>query len=123
MKTTLVAATGVLSLALAASVPAQGLADPTRPPETGEPTEAARDATGGRLQSVLLSPGRKIAVIDGTAVPLGGRVGGATLVSIRPAEVVLREGDADHILALYPGVDKKTKGGSRSSGGDRGGKR
>src|SRR5205823_5413429 len=55
---------------------AQPLNDPTRPPsatspESGEPVPS-------RLQSVLLSPTRKIAVIDGRAVRLGERVGDAT---------------------------------------------
>jgi MSHA biogenesis protein MshK len=89
---------------------AQGLADPTRPPSAsaaqGGPDEAV---PGGRqLQSVLLSGGRRIAVIDGSMVPLGGMLGEARVVKITETEVVLKTGEETETLKLFPGVDKKT---------------
>ncbi len=64
----------VLLAGFAASAGAQVLMDPTRPP-------AALAATGGEalvtsgpvLQSVMLSQGRKVAMISGEMVTLGGR--------------------------------------------------
>jgi MSHA biogenesis protein MshK len=99
--------------ACAGALGAQELADPTRPPEFRGSQEASPLEQGGRLQSVLLSSGRKIAVIDGATVPLGGRLGGATLVSIMPTHVVLREGDEERVLRLHPGIEKKTTRGKQ----------
>ncbi len=101
----------------------QQLADPTRPPQALEMERApGADAGSGRLESVLLSPRRKLAVIDGVPVALGAKLGEATLVSIEPAQVVLREPDGDRVLKLYPEVAKKTKNGAAPRD-DRGGKR
>ena len=85
---------------------AQALSDPTRPPQGPAATAggAAQAAPPSRLQSVLISPGRKLAVIDGRTVPLGGTVEGATLVAIRESEVVLQTGNQRETLKLNPGV-------------------
>jgi hypothetical protein len=64
---------------------------------------------GRQLQSVLLSSGRKIAVIDGNAVALGGMLGDARVVKITETEVVLKTGEETETLKLYPGVDKRMK--------------
>jgi hypothetical protein len=86
---------------------AQPLADPTRPP-TESPAELRQSAVGSsRLQSVLISSRRSVAVIDGRAVQLGERVGDATLVSIEPSEVTLQRGVARERLTLLPGVIEK----------------
>jgi MSHA biogenesis protein MshK len=89
---------------------AQSLLDPTRPPQSGAASESASGAGPAattRLQSVLLSPGRKLAVIDGQTVPLGGRVGDATVVEISPDHVVLRQGAEMRTLKLHPAAEKK----------------
>ena len=90
---------------------AQGpaLADPMRPPAAPAGSGGAQDEApaGRQLQSVLLSRGRKLAVIDGTMVPLGGMVGDARLVKISETEVTLKNGDEIEVLKLYPGVDKQ----------------
>ena len=85
---------------------AQALADPMRPPQAAAAADEALAAVpgGSRLQSILLSPGRKLAVIDGRTVPLGGSVDGATLVAIRETEVVLQKGAERETLKLNPGV-------------------
>jgi len=59
------------------------------------------------LQSVLFSRGRKLAVIDGTVVPLGGAYGDARVVKITESEVVLKQGEETETLKLFPGVDKQ----------------
>jgi len=98
----------LLALVAAPAAAQQGLADPTRPPNAASfaAVEAA-PAAGPQLQSVLLSPGRKLAVIDGVTVALGGKVGDATLVRIGETEAVLKGGDGMTILKLYPGIEKK----------------
>jgi MSHA biogenesis protein MshK len=87
---------------------AQALADPMRPPQVSASERAAEAALGAqgssRLQSVLISPARRLAVIDGSVVPLGGQVGNATVVAISETEVVLKKGDERETLKLYPGV-------------------
>jgi MSHA biogenesis protein MshK len=104
------------ALALSGMAWAQGaLVDPTRPPNALAPMggggagaggeEAA--STGPRLQSVLISPNRRLAVIDGRTVPLGGTVAGAVLVQVAETHVVLKQGAETRTLDLHPGVSKK----------------
>lgn len=93
-----VAFAGVLS-------PAQALQDPTQPPQMRETADAA-PAAASRLQSVLISSGRKIAVIEGQSYQLGDRVGAARIVRISETEVVLRSGAQTEVLQLLPGVEK-----------------
>ena len=89
------------------------LSDPTRPPNVlpGGARDASQprgaQAPASRLQSVLISPHRRLAVIDGRTVPLGGKVDGATLVQIAETHVTLKRGDELKTLELYPGVERK----------------
>jgi MSHA biogenesis protein MshK len=101
----LIAACGLLA---ASSAFAQALSDPTRPPSFSGDSgrSAAAAAPASRLQSVLISPGRKLAVIDGRTVALGERIGDATLFAIAPTEVTLQKGAGYQTLKLYPGVEK-----------------
>jgi MSHA biogenesis protein MshK len=116
-----------VAMIVAGSAQAQsGLADPTRPPNAAAaPQGGDEQAAGGKqLQSVLLSGGRKLAVIDGNVVPLGGTFGDARVVRITETEVVLKTGEETETLKLYPGVDKQAvkRGtrGARASGPVRG---
>jgi MSHA biogenesis protein MshK len=102
-----------LGAALAVCAPfaaAQALRDPTRPPinfgRTGEGgiVSRSRDAEWV-LQSVLLSPERRYAIINGEVLSLGGSVAGAELVAIREGEVTLRAGGALRTVRLFPDVD------------------
>ena len=96
--------------ATAATAPAQSLSDPTRPPGAGAMRQqgAQDEAPAGRqLQSVLLSAGRKLAIIDGTTVPLGGMLGEARVVKISDSEVTLKAGEDIEVLKLYPAVEKR----------------
>ncbi|MBI3375546.1 MAG: MSHA biogenesis protein MshK [Betaproteobacteria bacterium] len=96
-----------------AGVQAQALTDPTRPPSAGagpSPGGEQEAAPASRLQSVLISSGRKLAVIDGMTVPLGGMVGEARLVRITETEVLLRTGKETEVLKLFPGIDKQPSG-------------
>ena len=94
---------------IAASAPAWAQIgnDPTRPPaDMG--AGAAEDAGGGvMLQSVMISPTQKAAIISGVMVKLGEKYGDAVLVRVSESEVVLKSGDAQQVLKLHPGVDKR----------------
>jgi MSHA biogenesis protein MshK len=93
--------------AVAAAPPGGGLADPTRPPFGAASAGRAEAPAGPQLQSVLISPGRKVAVINGRTVPLGGKFRGATLTRITESEVQLRRGRRLEVLKLFPRVAKK----------------
>lgn len=113
------AMTFVLAVLLPTQAMGQSLVDPTRPPAHA----AGVEASGGgdsevepRIQSILLSPGRKLAVIDGETVRLGAKHRGATVVSITPTQVVLKEGDSRRVLKLHPRVDKKERATTGATG-------
>ncbi|MGH6782715.1 MAG: hypothetical protein ACREB5_11505 [Sphingomonadaceae bacterium] len=94
------------------AVAAQGLVDPTRPPHLGAApvgVGATGDGPPGayRLETVILSPGRKLAVINGTLVPLGGKIGEGRLVRVTESGVVIRTGDAVETLQFHPGLEKR----------------
>ena len=89
--------------------PAQGFADPTRPPYSGRATAAEESAVvGPELQSVLISTTRNVAVINGQTVPLGGKFRDATLTRITRSGVELRSGSQIEVLRLFPQVEKKS---------------
>lgn len=91
----------------AAGAVAQTLADPTRPP--GSLADGGTAVLSGPvLQSVMLSPGRKVAVISGEMVALGGRYGESRLVRLTENEAVLKNGGETTVLRLYPLVDKRS---------------
>lgn len=90
------------------SVRAQVMIDPTRPPRSVTAPEGANEhARGAVLQSVMITPNRRSAIIDGERVELGGRYRDAQVVRITESEVVLREGERTEILKMYPDVEKK----------------
>jgi MSHA biogenesis protein MshK len=100
------ALSAVLALVPAVASP-QEMNDPTRPP-TGFAAEAAADIpVGNRLQSVMISPTRSAAIINGVTVRLGEKYGDAVLVRVAESEVVLRSGGVQEVLKLHPGVDKR----------------
>ena len=98
--------------ALSAAACAEGLSDPTRPPSgfnlavTGaKPEESAPAALV--LESVLIHPDLRTAIISGERLMLGQKIRGMRLVRIGETEVVLLEGGERRTLKLYPGVQKK----------------
>ena len=107
----------VLGAALAACAPlaaAQALRDPTRPPVIFSRTGDGGFVSRGRnsewvLQSVLLSPERRYAIINGEVLALGGSVAGAELIAIREGEVTLRAGGVLRTVRLFPDVDMRSE--------------
>jgi len=98
-----------LGLACAAPAQTRPLADPTRPPNVSAEAAEAVVIEGPRLQSVLISPTRRAAVISGTAVALGGRYGNARVEAISESAVVLRYADRRETLQLLPRQDKRER--------------
>lgn len=96
-------------LVVSGRIHAETLPDPTRPPvEAGEASGETRPSTGPILQSVLISPHRKAAIIDGKTVLLGERFEGGVLVGIGEGEATLRTGGELKTLKLFPAVIKRT---------------
>jgi len=85
------------------------LVDPTRPPMVAPSPQAsaAAEPPGPQLQSVLISRGRRIVVINGKPVALGEKFGDETLVRVSETEAVLKRGAEMRVLKLYPSVEKK----------------
>lgn len=105
----------VLGAGAAGSARAQGaaLADPTRPPAAllaGPAETPGAAAEVPLLQSVVISDGRRGAIISGQYVALGGRVGDARLARVEPSGVVLRGPGGELSLPLFPDVRKQPAG-------------
>lgn len=107
----------IAALALGCLSPAWGqvLSDPTRPPQAwldaqpkgaGAPSAVEQEATP-QLQSVLIGPSRKYAIIDGQLVGVGDTFKDARVVAVRPAGVVLRSKRGTQTLRLFPDVEKR----------------
>ncbi len=108
---TIRAVTVCLLCTLPVAAGAQVLADPTRPPaEISEAAgagglsvkHAAPNAKG--LLSVIISPTRCAAIIDGKTVKLGEQHEGAQLVEVNANGVVLQGRNGRRTLNLFPGV-------------------
>ena len=99
-----------MALTLSGASTAQALTDPTRPPL--ELMRAAAVKAGAmaadtepprpRLEQILLSSGRKGAIIDGRYVPLGGMHRNATLVNIDATSITLQVDQQREVIQLYP---------------------
>lgn len=90
------------ALACATAVHAAPFADPTRPPVVADDGNAMASTQGPRLESVLIAPDRRIAVISGQQVVVGARVGGSEVLRITESEVVLRGPQGEQTLKLVP---------------------
>jgi MSHA biogenesis protein MshK len=82
--------------------------DPTRPPgaKAGDEQEATAGGAGARLESVLISPDRRIAVIGGQQFRVGDKFGEGRIVGISETEVVIRGPESSETLKLFPDVQK-----------------
>ncbi|RZI43061.1 MSHA biogenesis protein MshK [Herbaspirillum sp. HC18] len=106
-----IALSGVV-LTLAGTALAQGLPDPTKPPG---PLSGAQNAdssaglaTGPVVQSIIVSPTRRIAIVSGKTVRQGDKIGEAKVVRITETEVVLRSGHEIQTLKLFPNIEKQS---------------
>jgi MSHA biogenesis protein MshK len=102
-------ATPLALLLVASSVNGAPFADPFRPPREVEPPAASAAAAGvPRLESVLIAPDRRIAVINGQQYTEGGTFGDGRILRISESEVVLRRLGRDEVIKLYPQDIKRT---------------
>ncbi len=105
-------ATGLLILMAATSQPLLAqLPDPTRPPDY-TPEVQASDASAEEnrswvLSSVLISPARRVAVLNGRTVSRGDAIGDAVVIDIKPAQVVLVRDGRELTVQLLPSNVKK----------------
>jgi hypothetical protein len=100
----------LLLCAYCAAVPAQAMKDPTRPPQSlWRPQGGVEEPSpsGPQLQSVMLSPSRRAAIISGKVVNQGERYGDAVVAEVAEDRVVLRRGASTEVLKLYPGGGTK----------------
>ncbi len=88
----------------AAGVSTLGLSDPTRPPGVAASSDGD-EGGGGQLQSVILSGGRKLAIIGGVAYKVGERVGEARVLSIDAEVVRLRDAQGSQVLRISPALE------------------
>ena len=96
----------VVCMAAASTVFAQTLRDPTRPAAARArgTSVATGERSGWVLQSVLISPERRYAIINGEVVPVGGSIAGAELVAVAAERVTLRTREGLRIVHLFPDV-------------------
>lgn len=103
-------AIGLLFLLSGGAVHAAEMTDPTRPPASlgSEANQSGDKPTGEpELQSVLISPVRRVAVISGQTVVAGDMFGESRVVKITETEVVLRNGQDVKVLKLFPNVERR----------------
>ncbi|MGB5305341.1 MAG: hypothetical protein WBO06_04450 [Gammaproteobacteria bacterium] len=86
-------------------ISASALEDPTRPAGYGEATKAG--VQGWTLNSTLVGPDRRIAVINGQYVSEGEMVGSARVLHIRNLDVEIESAGERITLQLLPGAVNK----------------
>ena len=94
---------------------ASGIPDPLAPPGQIAAPSAADDAAplaAARLQATRVGPDDGFAVIDGTTVRRGERVGDAVVVRIEAASVTLHGDDNTERVLRFdaPGMSKRPAG-------------
>lgn len=104
---------------LSAGAQAETLPDPTRPPaELGaSATTPGAALTEEVLQSVILSPGRHAAIINGQLVRVGERYGEAKLVAVSEGQAILKGAQGRRVLNLFPEVALIRKSEAQATAG------
>ena len=98
----LVALGGFIALGGAARAAEPAVHDPTQPYRAvpGEGRASGAPAPRFKLTAVLISPTRRVAIINGKPLQEGQRVAGAQLVKIDGRSVRLRDGAHDFVIQL-----------------------
>ena len=109
----------VYCLLSAAYCYAEDLPDPTRPPaEISAGSGPAVGVVNNGLQSIIISPNRHAAIINGHTVELGAKYGNSTLVEVNERGVVLLGKQGKRLLALFPDVQLRMKDAASSTQND-----
>ena len=88
--------------------------DPTRPPSFGAGAADGSVPEPARVvQSVLIAPGRTMAVVNGETVRVGSIQNGARVVRIDEAGVLLSNNGRLEMLRLFPDTEKSGSGRAR----------
>ncbi len=101
----------VLFLCIAHGATADALPDPTRPSidlnssGSGSAPDVLPDEAATRgLQSIIISPLFRAAIINGETVTVGGKTGDSRLVEVRENSVVLQNAQGRRVVELFPTV-------------------
>jgi len=92
---------------------ADPLPDPTRPSiDLSNGAGGAAESTPVEnvpqgLQSIIISPQYRAAIINGETVSLGGKLGDSRLVEVRENSVVLQNAHGQRVMELFPKVSIK----------------
>ena len=111
----------LLALALSPRAGAE-LSDPMRPPDYHSAGAVKQRGPGRphfRLTSTLISPGRRVAVINGRRVGVGGQVGGARVLAITSSEVRLRAAGRTYTIKMLPRGIKRPAAADGDLGANR----
>lgn len=104
---------GMLSLLLMLPVATVALEDPTRPPDyrprTAVVSTPDEPVMQWNLTSILIATDRRLAVINGRPLALGGSIGEARVVSIEVGLVTLDAKGERVRLRLVPTTKKATR--------------
>jgi len=98
----------IAGLATAAHSARAELVDPTSPYWSGGERTSTR-RSGLVLQSTVVSPNRKIAMINCRTYGVGSRIGNAVVTDIQPYRVTLRKSNKVIQLRLLPGRIKRSR--------------
>jgi MSHA biogenesis protein MshK len=103
---------GLIWLGMLGTPADAALQDPTAPPQAPPQAgpAAAADATRLPLTAIKQVGKRRVAIINGQEIAVGGRYQEARVVRITESEVVLRQGGETTVHKLYPQVDKRPRG-------------
>ncbi len=105
----------LLFLATGHSPLAATLEDPTEPPANYQAAQISADASSDPrrrwlLTSTLISPQRRIAVMNGHVAKPGDTLDGVTVVEIAPATVRLRDTQGEFSVTMQPAAVKIPSG-------------
>ena len=77
--------------------------DPMRPPNWARKGVAPSVSTDKiKLQQILISKNRKLAVINDKVLQEGQRIAGATVIKIETGQIRIRRGGVNKIIKLLP---------------------
>lgn len=110
---TLLSSIGLACLVAAGSATAAGLHDPMRP-GGARAVVHHKPQQSWHLQSILISPRRRIARINGHSVRVGAHIQGATVLAIKPGAVTLRTPKGTYTLKLFAHKIKSATAAKRS---------
>lgn len=90
-----------IAVAASAAALAAPFADPTRPPRLDSERAEVGVPAGPRVESILIAPDRRVAIVSGQEVTIGSRVADGEVVGISESEVRIRKPGGEESLKLF----------------------